>query len=124
MFRSARKAMNRMTAMLRCLGSLAVVIVLPLWTTATHAAIPASQRAVLLILYTSTNGGNWTTRTNWNGSAGTECTWFGVTCDSTGSTVTGINLSQNNLTGTLPSLSGLTNLQQFVVASNQLTGAT
>ena len=115
--------MNRMIAMLRRLGSLAAVVVLPLWTTAAHAVIPAGQRAVLLNLYTSTNGGTWITRTNWNGSAGTECTWFGVTCDSTGSTVTGINLSQNNLTGTLPSLSGLTNLQQFAAASNQLTGA-
>ena len=49
--------MNRMIAMLRRFGSLAAVVVLPLWTTAAHAVIPASQRAVLLNLYTSTTTG-------------------------------------------------------------------
>jgi hypothetical protein len=59
--------MNRMIAMLRRFGSLAAVVVLPLWTTAAHAVIgePASSAANL---YTSTNGRTWITRTNWNGS--------------------------------------------------------
>ena len=98
------------------LASFTVLILLG--TTAVQAAIPASERTVLLNLYTSTNGGSWTTSTNWNGAVGTECTWFRVTCDSTGSTVTGILLENNNLTGTLPSLAGLTNLSVFAVPSS------
>jgi hypothetical protein len=88
-----------------------------------QAGIPASERAVLLNLYNSTNGANWTNKTGWNGAAGTECSWFGVTCDGAQNHVTHVNLIQNNLTGTIPSLSGLTALQEFYVDNNQLTGS-
>ena len=90
---------------------------------AAHAAIPAGERQVLLNLYASTNGAGWTNRTNWNGAAGTECTWFGVTCNPEGTSVTGVILDNNNLTGTLPALGGLPNLQEFRVYSNGLTGS-
>jgi hypothetical protein len=40
------------------------------------AAIPAAERTALIDLYTSTSGSNWTNKTNWNGTAGTECTWL------------------------------------------------
>lgn len=96
-------------------------------TAAAQAAIPASERAVLTSLYTSTNGASWKNKTNWNGAAGTECSWYGVQCDSAQSHVTGIQLgsaiSGNNLAGKLPALSGLTALEQFDVSFNQLTGA-
>lgn len=89
-----------------------------------QAAIPASERAVLLNLYTSTNGASWTTSINWNDAAGTECTWYGVSCDGAQTTVTGVDLSSNNLAGSLPSsLNNLTNLQTFKVNGNQLTGS-
>ena len=104
------------------IASLIVSILLALITTVVQATIPSSERTVLVALYTSTNGASWTTRTNWNGAAGTECTWYGVTCNVGGTTVTGINLSSNNLTGTLPALTGLTSLQSFDVNTNQLTG--
>ena len=55
-----------------------------------QAAIPAAERAVLTALYASANGGSWSNSTNWNGAAGTECTWRGITCDSAQSTVTGV----------------------------------
>ncbi|MER2529260.1 MAG: hypothetical protein ABTR07_15155 [Candidatus Competibacter denitrificans] len=45
------------------------------------AAIPLAERDALIALYNSTDGDNWTIKTNWNGAAGTECTWAGVTCD-------------------------------------------
>jgi len=93
------------------------------WASAAHAAIPASERAVLTDLYASTNGASWTNKTNWNGAVGTECDWYGVMCDATQSHVTGIGLDTNNLVGTLPSLSGLTALQSFQVSHNQLTGS-
>ena len=93
-------------------------------TVACNTTIPASERAALLNLYTSTNGGTWYINTNWNGAVGTECTWFGVTCNGAESTVTGIGLGVNNLTGSLPNvLSDLPNLTIFVALGNQLTGS-
>jgi hypothetical protein len=104
------------------ISALMVSILLALGTAAVQAAIPASERAVLLNLYASTNGATWTTSNNWNGVAGTECNWYGVTCGL--DTVTGIALSSNNLTGSLPSdLNSLTNLHDFVASTNHLTGS-
>ncbi len=78
-----------------------------------QAAIPASERAVLLNLYNSTHGANWTNKTRWNDAEGTECFWYGVGCDGAENHVTYVILGQNNLTGSLPSLSGLTALQHL-----------
>ncbi len=86
-------------------------------------AIPPGERTVLQNLYTSTNGSGWTQRTNWNGTAGTECTWYGVYCDGGGNHVLLIYLGFNNLVGTLPSLSGLANLQDLSVSYNHLSGS-
>jgi len=88
------------------------------------AAIPAAERDVLTALYTSTNGAGWTNHTNWNGAAGTECTWYGVTCDAGQTHVIAISLYNNNLAGALPAtLNDLTQLQFFQAISNHLTGA-
>src|ERR1035437_5526865 len=106
------------------IASLIVLILLALGTPAVQAAIPAGERTALLDLYTGTNGVSWTNHTGWNGAAGTECTWYGVTCNAGGTTVTAINLATNNLTGTLPSdLNTLTNLVAFYAHQNQLTGS-
>ena len=104
--------------------SLLVSILLALAASSVQAAnIPSSERTALLDLYTSTNGASWTTSTGWNGAVGTECSWFGVTCNASPS-VTEINLNGNNLTGSLPSdLNNLTSLVTFDVTSNQLTGS-
>jgi len=91
-------------------------------TSETSSANPVSERQVLLDLYVSTNGANWTNNTGWNGPAGTECSWFGVICNSTHTNVININLPQNNLAGSLPSLNGLTALQAFGGNFNKLTG--
>jgi Leucine-rich repeat (LRR) protein len=107
---------------------LGCMLALPCLTSGGAAAqqvpgIPTSERTVLLNLYASTNGANWTTRTNWNGAALTECTWYGVTCNSGGTRVTSISLDANNLIGTLPAnLAALTNLTVFTVSINKLTG--
>ena len=90
---------------------------------AAHAAIPAAERQVLLNLYSSTNGLGWTDSTGWNGAAGTECTWFGVTCDAGSSQLVAIELSLNRLSGTLPVLGNLSQLQTFDVSDNALTGS-
>ena len=88
-----------------------------------QGAIPPSERTALDAIYASTNGPKWLNNSGWNGVAGTECSWKGITCNATGSNVVGISLGQNWLTGSLPSLDGLTALQSFDVAQNyNLTG--
>jgi YD repeat-containing protein len=95
-------------------SALATVTVMP--------QIPANERAALLDLYNATKGTSWTKNTGWLGSAGTECTWFGISCDSSQRYVTGVSLGQNNLNGTLPDLSRLGNLQSLQLNQNQLSG--
>ncbi len=90
------------------------------WAGQAGAAISAAERAALQSIYTSTNGASWTTSTNWNGAAGTECTWYGVTCDAGENNVINIDLHGNNLTGSLPSLNALTLLDQFIIDTNHI----
>ena len=87
-----------------------------------QAAIPAGERQVLLNLYTGTNGAAWANHSGWNGAPGTECTWYGITCDIAGQHVTQVSLYDNNLDGPLPSLVALAKLAYFGAESNQLTG--
>jgi hypothetical protein len=101
----------------------AALLALGLFAQQVLAAIPASERTVLVNLYAGTNGADWTASTNWNGAAGTECTWYGITCNAGGTNVTGIALPNNNLTGNLPAIADLTNLTLFNVNHNQLTGS-
>ena len=97
---------------------------------AAQAAIPASERAVLVALYTQTGGASWTNKTGWSDpvtgalgtTTGSECSWQGVTCDAGPNHVIQIYLQNNNLVGTLPSWSALTALQYIVVNYNTLTG--
>jgi len=89
-----------------------------------HAqTIPASERAALIAIYNQTGGPNWTKSTNWFGPAGMECSWYGVSCNSTYDHVTSFVLTYNNLVGTLPSLDGLPALDTFWVEGNQLSGS-
>ncbi len=103
-----------------------VALIFPLLSAAgvgsAWAAIPDFERQALLDLYASTNGASWTLHVGWNGPAGTECSWRGVTCDSNGSHVTGIDLSDNHLTGTLPGGLSFPSLDSFHVQRNQLSG--
>ena len=112
-----KRAPRRFPWMSSVFGAALVLIV-----SSIQAAIPASERAALLAFYASTNGNSWYTNQGWNGPPGTECTWYGITCDASGNFVTGIYL-RNSLTGSLPSnLNNLTHLSDFDVQSNQLTG--
>lgn len=99
------------------------------------AEIPVSQRDVLTAIFSSMNGLRWDNNTNWcagtcpesgtfNFNArGTECSWYGITCN--GSDVTEISFGGNNLYGTIPDLSGLPALTHvdFDGAGNQLGGS-
>jgi hypothetical protein len=91
---------------------------------AANAAVPATERAALVALYNATAGARWTDRSGWMGAAGTECSWYGVECNAASTSVTGLDLAENNLTGSLPaSLKQLTNLRVLRLGVNQISGA-
>jgi len=60
--------------------------------------VPQSEADALIYLYEQTDGGSWTTNTNWLTSS-TVGTWHGVTV--AGGHVTAVDLNTNNLIGTV-----------------------
>lgn len=110
------------------------------------ADISAPERAALLDLYASTDGDHWVNNAGWGGAAGTECAWFGITCSADGNSVEQLWMTNNNMNGTLPaslqdlvhlkllffgnnllhgpipSLAGMTGLQNFGIGSNAMDG--
>ncbi len=87
------------------------------------AAVPTKERDALLDLYNKLQGTSWRSSTNWSGSSGSECTWSGVQCNSDETSVIGLDLRSNQLSGTIPSsLANLSNLEDLNLSGNQLTG--
>jgi hypothetical protein len=110
---------------LSILGSLACWLALSYFgMEGAQAAIPSTERAVLLNLYGYTDGIHWDPQYQggWNGPPGTECAWYGITCDATDSTVIGINLAGVGMNGALPALTALTNLQTFDIEQTASEG--
>jgi Leucine-rich repeat (LRR) protein len=102
---------------------LVVAICLLLLPLSAMAAIPDQERTALIDLYNATFGQRWLSNSGWMDSAGTECTWFGVTCNSDQTSVTAIDLKENLLSRTLPqSIGNLTNLQLLNLSNNTLYG--
>ena len=61
--------------------------------------------------------------TGWLGEPGTECSWTGVTCDDSGTSVVGLSFDFTNMTGTLPtSLNQLTHLASLQIADQPELG--
>ena len=82
---------------------------------------PPIERDVLVLLYCSTDGPNWTNKTNWLTSSLLD-DWHGVTVSN--NQVEGLVLHNNGLTGQIPTeLGQLTNLVLLDFSSNQLSGA-
>jgi Leucine-rich repeat (LRR) protein len=82
------------------------------------AASPDSL--ALLAIYNSLGGTQWTNKTNW--TVGPISTWHGVTV--VNQRVTTIDLSQNNLSGTIPTLiANLTALVNLNLYNNSITGS-
>lgn len=94
-----------------------------------QGVLPA-QRQALIDLYNSTNGAGWTHRENWRNETdtdfngpGTECSWYGIACDASLNNVLLINLSWNNLTGTLPAtLGAFESLLELQLQGNSIAG--
>jgi hypothetical protein len=80
------------------------------------------EKNILIELFQSTNGFNWTRKDNWLSSNISICHWFGVECNND-SNVIGISLSSNQLLGTIPdSIGQLDSLQTLGLRFNQLSG--
>jgi hypothetical protein len=69
---------------------------------------PTDQKSIseiyaLNTLYFSSNGTNWLQSTDWTGPKAVCTPWLGVTCDAAKVSVTGVNLTKLELSGTIPS---------------------
>ena len=94
----------------------------PTLTYSVNVFRPGVDRETLVALYNSTCGASWTDKTNWLSTTEPIDEWFGVEADSTGN-VTKLELSGNNLRGTLPvALGSLTELNVLDLSGNQLRG--
>ncbi|OQX13284.1 MAG: hypothetical protein BWK80_42985 [Desulfobacteraceae bacterium IS3] len=90
-----------------------------------YAAVPSEERNALIDLYNNTGGASWTNNNNWKptDSSSDCCEWYGVVCDTAGANATGIDLSNNNLTGQIPSsIENFTELTTLNLSGN--TGLT
>ena len=82
--------------------------------------IPQAECEALVSLYHDTGGAGWVRHDGWM-DTGTPCSWDGVTC--AGGHVSGLNLSDNRLSGSIsPALSHLAELQRLDLSRNQLSG--
>ncbi|MFC1574371.1 leucine-rich repeat domain-containing protein, partial [Candidatus Latescibacterota bacterium] len=87
------------------------------------AEVPLAEKEALEALYNSTDGANWTNNTNWLTSAPVS-EWYGVSVTYPGDNVTKLDLSNNNLSGTIPpEIGNLKNLYSLNLGTNQLTGS-
>ncbi|CUI14733.1 GP46-like surface antigen, putative [Bodo saltans] len=106
--------------------ALLLVLLLVASTTGDDMCGCLSRVPLLLDFFYSTNGPQWTAKTNWGPLNATNCSalspWFGVTCSN--GDIIEVNLASNGLTGTLPSsFSALTSLTNLDFHGNSLVGS-
>ncbi len=83
------------------------------------STINTSDSLALVSLYNSTNGENWVKNDNW--LTGPVKTWYGLVFDK--DSLKALNLSGNNLTGSLPlDIYNLRTLRYIYISFNELTG--
>jgi hypothetical protein len=89
--------------------------------------VPCSEDlGKFVAFYNNLNGASWTNKTGWEeGAVGEDCDicqWYGVTCNNNGEVI-GLNLSDNNLSGSLNnSIDTFTNLLNLDLSYNNLSG--
>jgi len=112
---------NREFRLARVLGFLVLISVVSVQL---FAQIPQLERDALIALYNSTNGPSWSDHSDWLGAEGTECSWYGVTCNFANTRVSGLLLSNNQLSGVLPpEIGDLSSIASLYLNSNSLTGS-
>ena len=89
-------------------------------TSTPDPAASAADRAALAALYNATGGDSWTNSANWL-SQKPLSTWYGVITNGNGR-VSRLNLESNGLSGTVPDLSALTDLERLYLGGNSLSG--
>ena len=88
---------------------------------AARITVTHPDRPLLAMLYNAWNGTNWNTQTNWLSNEPLD-EWHGVTIGDD-NRVSSLNLSNNNLSGSLPPVLGqLSSLQGLALNGNRLTG--
>ena len=88
---------------------------------ATGQTTAETDRAVLTAIFQATGGQDWKNNTNWLGGLSLD-QWHGTTTDDNGR-VTALDLTGNNLSGTIPpEIGALTSLTHLRVGGNQLEG--
>jgi hypothetical protein len=91
-----------------------------------NEGVSPRERQVLLDLYKAADGGHWKNHDGWMGPAGTECTWYGVTCESPAqgpNVVDALNLAENGLQGNITAtLDQLNHLEWLYLFGNRLSG--
>ncbi len=107
-----------------------IIILLIFVSRLIYGDIPGLERAALIDLYNSTKGDKWKNNSGWKKSPlhtdgfampGTEGNWYGIS--ESEDYVIEIKLSDNNLSGSIPSQLGkLSNLEILDLNSNQLSG--
>ncbi len=81
--------------------------------------IPQTECKTLVDIYTSTQGQDWENAINNNWLINSEpCSWTGISCDN--GHVIAVDLSGNQLTGTVPDLTALVNLEDVNLSDNCL----
>lgn len=91
------------------------------WGIAAVTVAAASDRTALVILFGSTGGPTWVSKTNWLTDAPLG-DWYGVTVDGAGRVVR-LELDANNLTGPIPpAVAHLDHLQHLSLNANSLSG--
>jgi len=87
-----------------------------------NAQVNVKDSLALVDLYNNTNGPNWTRHDNWLTKGAPVGAWYGISVTPT--RVSWINLSFNNLIGSLPSsLSNLAELGVLDLTGNKLSGS-
>ncbi len=96
------------------------LLTLFLWNTAVYAQNMEKDSLALVALYKSTDGDQWTNNTNWLTNRPLS-DWYGITVSR--DRVTSIELSDNNLNGTIPvELWGMNGLNYLFLDGNNIRG--